>query len=302
MIWFGVTPEGERLRLPAPVSARMNRAEDAPADGFEGVFPMERSRRVFTALLGYGAGGALVFDGIVDEQRETCGTVAELFLAARSRAALLLDNEAVPQVYSAPSLPVLFARHAAPYGFSGFAGPGRAFPGELTVERGMSEWQVLEMFCTRFLKIRPRAESGVFDASGVRPAGGLLFSNRDGTAYSSVRRDRNYYALISELRVQADAAAFPAVFRDETAAALGIRRGRLLSADKNVEQTFAAARKKFVSFTVTCPGEVDARLFMQASVSDPVLGREEGLAVSEIDYALTPDGETTRFLLRRDGP
>lgn len=95
------------------------------------------------------------FDGIVDIQKESCADKMMLMLVARSRAALLLDNEAVPQTYGMPSLATIFARHVQPYGFTTFYGNVKAFNGELTITKGMSEWQAAAEFCTRFC-MKPR--------------------------------------------------------------------------------------------------------------------------------------------------
>src|SRR5699024_3417624 len=85
--------------------------------------------------------GRVLFAGIVDEQvlsEDGDGITVEL--SARSRAALLLDNEAQPQIYYMPSLKLLFERHAAPCGFTGYLGRDEVFGGAFTVEKGMSEW------------------------------------------------------------------------------------------------------------------------------------------------------------------
>ena len=38
MTYVGITPEGEQLMLPDPVSITIDSDEDAPADSFSGVF------------------------------------------------------------------------------------------------------------------------------------------------------------------------------------------------------------------------------------------------------------------------
>ena len=109
-----------------------------------------------------------------------------LRLTARSEAALLLDNEALPQTYINPSLKQLFDRHAAPYGFAGMAGNQGAFRGKLTVKKGMSEWQVFEEFCGYFLGTTPRVTYlGILDATGKPSEKQVFFSNQGGISYRS---------------------------------------------------------------------------------------------------------------------
>ncbi len=67
--------------------------------------------------------GEVVFFGPVDElQRRFSSEGCMLEIVARSMAALLLENEAIPQTYAYPSLPLLFERHGKPYGFTEWEG------------------------------------------------------------------------------------------------------------------------------------------------------------------------------------
>lgn len=300
MTYFGITPLGAQVALPQPVRVHLNRAEDAPADGFTGVFPVTKSTENLTGIRIYDLSGTLCFDGIVDEQRESCSAELTLSLTARSRAALLLDNEAIPQTYCMPSLATIFTRHVQPYGFAEFAGSPKMFTGEFTVTKGMSEWQAAADFCARFLNVRPRIEDGVFDASGGRPQGEIRFDNTGGVRYSAVTSENKYSALFSELLAQqGTSGAFSTVLQDDGAAALGIRRRRCLTVGQNPQNVLSAARCKAFDVKVTCPGEIPARILQDASVRDRILGEITALYVSEMDYTLNTDGEMTRFTLRR---
>jgi hypothetical protein len=299
MTYVGITPAGGSILLPQPVSMRLNQAEDAPADGFSGVFPLQKSSGALTGLHIYDSNQNLCFDGIVDEQKESSGSEIQLALAARSRAALLLDNEAVPQTYCMPSLSTIFTRHVKPYGFSGLIGNTRTFSGELTVTKGMSEWEVAQAFCTGFLRVTPRIADGVFDASGERPQGKLVFGT-GGLKYSSVAVQNKYCFLISELLMQpGGSGAYSSLIQDRDAAAFGVRHRRCLAAGTDADAFLRAAHRKAFAVTVTCPGEIPARLLMAASLQDKVLGAMDELYVSEIDYTLDSGGAFTRFTLRR---
>jgi hypothetical protein len=102
MTFVGIGPNGD-IKLPVPIRIRLDRDADAPADAFEGVFPCSAGFQPITNLKIFDSQGNVCFDGIVDEQENSL-TNKVLTLTARSRAALLLDNEAMPQTYASPSL------------------------------------------------------------------------------------------------------------------------------------------------------------------------------------------------------
>lgn len=299
MTYVGVTPQGVGLLLPPPVSARLVCGEDAPADGFTGVFPLKKSLGRLTGLKIYDRTRKLCFDGIVDEQKESVGGGWKLTLSARSRAALLLDNEAVPQTYCMPSLRTVFERHVKPYGFSGFLGDSRAFNGTYTVTKGMSEWQAAAGFCTLFLRVAPRIADDTFDASGAKPQGELLFDNAVGIGYTSVSVENLYCNALSEVLIKSGSAgAYSQAAQSAEAVSLGIRRRRCF-AQGDADGLIRAAEKKAYRVTADCPGEIAATLFTAARVRDPALGTVEKLYVSQTEYRLNADGESTRFTLRR---
>lgn len=299
MTYVGITPEGTSITLPPPVSAKLICGEDAPADGFTGVFPLLKSMGKLVGIKIYDKNRKLCFHGIVDEQKESCGGGRKLTLAARSRAALLLDNEAVPQTYCMPSLSTIYERHVKPYGFSECRGDGRAFNGTLTVTKGMSEWQAAAAFCSQFLKITPRAADSMFDASGCRPRGKLVFDNAGGIVYTFVCMDNRYCDYLSEVLVKSGTSGvYSLAVQSETAASLGIRRRRCLT-EGDADTLIHSAEKKAFRVTVDCPGEVPADLFMDAEVRDAALGAVEHLYVSQVEYSLGADGEKTSFVLRR---
>ena len=80
--------------------------------------------------------GAVFFRGLIDEQTILVdGDGAGIEVCSRSMAALLLDNEAIPQTYYVPSTRLIYQRHAQPYGFSEFSGKDKAFSTKLQIER-----------------------------------------------------------------------------------------------------------------------------------------------------------------------
>ena len=121
------TVSGKKVALLPPISVQINVHEDAPADDMTVIFPLiEQVPKIATIRVWNGE--KPIFSGIIDEQiMGVTKNGAMLKLIARSRAALLLDNEAMPQEYHYPSLTQLYERHVEPYGFCGFIGNGGTF-------------------------------------------------------------------------------------------------------------------------------------------------------------------------------
>lgn len=294
MIFYAAGPDGER-RLPAPLRVRLSASAEAPADALSAEFPLEGETGSLTKIRVLRDDGAVCFEGIVDEQTLTVDAGARRKLEARSRAALPLDNEAAAETILNPSLPLIYARYFAPHGFSGFLGDTRAFPGALTVTKGMSQWQAAARFCQTFLGAAPRVENGLFDATGAVPAGVLRLGAEIPVSAWSVRYD--YCRMLSELIAETEDGR-QSVMQDEQAAALGVVRRRYLLPGANGEALLKNARKKFFSVTVECPGAVEGKPGMRAEVELPQW-QGTGLTVAETEYRLEPEGETTRFVLRR---
>lgn len=309
MTYVGYTPTGDAIDLGAPILVTINRDEDAPADDFTGVFPFLSTMPPITVIRVL-RGDELCFYGIVDEQTaQITSNGSTLKLIARSRAALLLDNEALPQTYIHPSLQTVFARHAESYGFAGFVGNPGTFNGEMTVTKGMSEWQAIQSFCSYFLGVAPKVTiDGLLDASGEKPKTSLHFSNiGGGVPYLSIHVCSKYHALISEINVQSGSTGEYYVKNiGAKAVALGVMRKRYLTATKsgnayyNSKLMMKSARRKFEEIVVTCPGEFGAELGAQVTVADRQLGNFHGLSIAKIAYMLGSTGEFCRITLRNE--
>ena len=301
MTFEAYTAAGVRYDLKTPVSVRINRSEDAPADDFTGVFPYEKGWPQLLRLR-VAKNGVVIFSGLIDEQTVALEHGASVRrLTARSRAALLLDNEALPQTYYKPSLKTIFLRHAAPYGFTQYLGEQANQSWELAVAKGMSEWQVIQTFCERFLGVTPRVtREGVLDASGGTSAGALRFGGA-GIPYLSLSRKYRYHALLSEVFVQSrQGGAYAARAADQEAQRLGIVRRRYLGAGAatTAERMLIAARRAAEETTLVCPEGADFEPGMRAAVEDMELGTLSGMTMAKIVYTLDADGELCTVTLR----
>lgn len=313
MIYQGRTVKGELNDLGAPSSVRIHKEEDTPADDLVVSFPfnqvIEELDQISVLLE-----DQMVFDGIVDEQKVVYGASgAEIFLSARSRAAYLLDNEALPQVYFKPCLKTIFERHISGYGFSKFIGEQKTFSGEFTVKKGMSEWDVLESFCLLFLNTAPRiTKDNVVDATGkaLMKETAILQNSTEGIPYSEISMLNKHYSLISEVFVRAQKQGNYSVrVCDEESIKKGIRRKRYLDAVDDPrtpvsvgEKVIESGKKDCYSVTAVCPGAFDFEIGQRVLVRGAE-GIEEGpYVISKIKYTLDQAGEKSEITMHREEP
>lgn len=304
MKFEGITAQGAVCSLGTPLSVHISRDAGAPADELVGEFPWSVLPPLYR--LQVSDGERILFFGPVDVQQEKISPKgAFLRVEGRSLAALLLDNEAVPQTYYSPPFSTVFARHAAPYGFLRYRTPsGTEKIGEFTVTKGTSEWQVFESFCRRAWSASPVLQEGnELTVGGSEENGVLLFGDSvRGMTYLSLTRTRREYERISELLVRsAKDGRYTVSLTDEQALRDGIRRRRCLSASSAVsaKQVLANARQKSLEYTLVLPGWPDVQPGRNAELSDRLLGRVAGLRVWSVEYELDTGGMLCIVTLRR---
>ena len=304
MRFEGITPRGETIKLGEPVSARLDRAADAPADTLNLSFLGSGSEQI-TRLLVYD-GTRTVFDGLVDEAGSTADSGGFLrSFSVRSRAALLLDNEARPQKYAGVSFPMLFSRHAAPYGFTAYSAPDQMFLGEFCVQKGESEWTVLENFCRRFLHTRLTVRPDGSLYAGTDPSRSWRFGD-GGLSVISASVAYRFCDLLSEAWVQQkqNGAYTPAV-RGEAAQNLGIRRRRFFSfselAYRRAQDAVENSESGWMTVTLELSGWINALPGDSGTFSGAGYGTLEGLRVLRVVNTLDSGVQTSRVVLRREG-
>lgn len=304
MKFEGETPQGEKIKLGAPIFLRLDRDIQAPADELRATFPGRGSEKIvrLKALCGEDT----IFDGLVDEAESTAGSSGFLrSFVARSRAALLLDNEAKPQKYCRTSFPMLFSRHAAPYGFSSFSAPDQVFCGEFSVQKGESEWTVLDNFCRRFLNtgLTVRPDGSLY--AGKEPSRNWTFGE-GGTGVLSVSLKYRFCDLISEAWVQQKQnGCYYSSVQGETAIRMGIQRRRFFNfselAYRRAQKVIEDAQRRFMTVELEIPGRVDAAPGDGAIFAGSGYGILEGLRVSRTVYTVEEGVETTRIVLYQEG-
>ena len=287
---------GHLTILQKPVYADIVFSADAPAAGMRAVFTVEGNIPQL-----YGAevfdGETLLFCGLIDEQSEkTDRNGKTLEIRARSREALLLDNEAAPQIYFMPSMPLLMERHFSRYGFTRFVGESKAFNGRLTVAKGMSEWELLSEFCWKFLRTVPYITiDGTIDISGQDHSSSIYL----GRPLLSVTKKYRRSCLFSELHARTySAGGYEMPFFSSLAEKNKVQRIRYVNAVdstgktiEDVQNLLSDSESAFETYELSADGIVCC------CVGDTLRTMElaQPLHITEIHYIRNSTGEKTRI-------
>lgn len=131
-----------------PKSFEIRSSMDTPADSFTGIFPFFSSLSLGDTIEVTSPEKERLFFGTVEDLTTVIssdGVFTEIF--ARSPAAALIDNEALPKTYNCPSFEDIYKNHALPYGIKSFSGENLRWQGTFSVLKGDSHWDVIKRFC-----------------------------------------------------------------------------------------------------------------------------------------------------------
>ena len=233
---------GREKRMDETVSLSIISSWDAPADSLRAVFPVRGCIREYTDISVF-LGNELFFSGIVDEQNEETGEKGHfLEIRARSREAVLLDNEARPETLCLADGELIFERHFRELGFSGIKGGKLPCGGELVISKGMSEWDVLEEYCNKFTGTRPVIHNdGMIDVSGGNNSA-LIMLSPDKIEY--VKKCLRRSGVISEIFARTyNAGGYEMRLTGNLAERKKIRRRRFVNVFETKGRSVGAARE-----------------------------------------------------------
>lgn len=237
------TLDREEHRLKNPLEFSCVSSVDTPADSMKATFLLpsaqewtEQEIKQLRILADDN-----LFCGICDRQtvsldRNGC----RLTVWGRSDAAVLLDNEAIPQEYSRVSVEEMFERHLAPYGFQNKLGRTGSL-NNYRVAKGVSEWEAFSQFCQRAIKLRPYTEGKkVSFLLGGRNRHTVQKELPVVTVTRSIRRSE----VISQVLIRDELGRYSSRVVNEEAAGLEIQRSRCLIPSSQWAQPTADARLK----------------------------------------------------------
>lgn len=250
-----------------------------------------------------------VFSGRCDESRTVLGGEGLLLrLEARSRGALLLDNEAQPVTLWGANLSTIFRRHVAPYGFGLSGGTGGGTLAVFPVQKGMSEWEVFAGFCRRITGASPWVRGEMVMAEG--PAYGsprLVISNEgEGVPFTELERVLSPYRMLSKVVLRDEYKLYSSSVSNSAAVYYGVSRKRYVTPSTEFEdnpgldanQRIRCSMWEAEEWAVTIP------LLIEVAAGDGVEIRQKGfsktrLLVNRWQWQLGAQGGFTRLWARR---
>ena len=296
------TDIGGREESLVPSFVRLRRSIDSPAEGFTGRFPvpLPPNRLVRLRVL---RGNELIFEGGIDEQRLTYSVRGMLLqLDARSKGALLLDNEALPQALVQPTVHNIFDRLIAPHGFALIA-PPMGLP-EFVIRKGLTLWDAFSIFARRTLGRLPYVVGDMVIVSPTDPGEGTVMLGGREHPFSSLEHVISQHRPISRIFIRDSEGDYTTFVDNDDAARLQIRRERYLIPSGEfaaVPQWDSASRirrsmRESMSTVVELPGFVDLRIGRGVAVSTPQVSLPN-LMIDQLVFTLDENGGRTVLTL-----
>ena len=299
--------KGHELIMSTPLSAVIRMEEDVPADSLLAVFPYTECRELKTVTV-YNSAKA-VFVGVIDEEEHIVTSKgAFLRISARSLAALLLDNEAAPQIYEHPSAKLIYERYVKDCGITAADADDATYFGELNITKGTSRWSALRSFCNVCYSSSPRISAdGRLYMKGARSNGKAVFTDRgSGIVYTELRESMKRCEELSRVNVKLEnSGGYSYSVDDADAVDRGIRRERYMNAVltatpiKCADIMLKNGRNKAYSIKLKSPCRLLGILGSSAEVRSMQIGDRSGLYVSAVRFRLDSRGEYTEVELKR---
>ncbi len=297
MIFWGETGKKEKIFLGEPKEVLLKRDADAPADMLELIY-LEDKNENLEYIYAY-ENSEIVFAGIVDEQISSCNSNGmQTRIIARSLAALLLDNEAMPQTLLNPSLRVIAERYLKPLGFNCVIGERKSIMGAFRIPKGSSCWAVLEGYCRTFLGSTPYISPDGVVYAYTPSEEEVILKN-----VSELEIHRRPYKRIAKVMLQSESGAYDALFAN-AALKSGKVRYAAQSGGKQAADIIREGEEQSVLYRVKTAGFRNIPIHSRVTLLTPTGERHENLVIESMTYKLlpagnSPVGESQSFTLRK---
>lgn len=204
LTYFFTDKNGKRCEIKNVLTAEISADVDVPADELVMTVPYDEKFGNADILEAYD-GKSLVFVGQADE----------IVSIVRTDGAIVrLSARVLPEAFSImrqscyicdPAGKFIFERHLKPFGIVGYDGDEHPFMGTIKIEKGMTEWQVLEKFCNGRYGKSPRITGAGFALmcgtyGGAKP---IVFG-RNGVGYTSLREYIKPCKVISQIKLRTE--------------------------------------------------------------------------------------------------
>ena len=296
---------GKERSMPQLLSLQVDVDEGIPADALYALFPYTPTAELSEITL-YD-GDEPLFIGVVDEQEHICSSKGTyLKVNARSLAAHLLDNEALPCEYDHPTLSLMYERYAKPFGITLGTDCDEVFFGEQRVTKGTSCWKAMKNFCNACYLTAPRISSvGVLYPKGIEHSGVTVFGE-SGVRYTQLREVKKRCEEISAVHVKAsNGGTYSLPIKNASARERGVRRERYLNAVltespmKCADAMIKNGDAKSYAVYLRCEGCLLGTEGDRAVIDDAILSERNDLYISAVHYRMKGDGAYSNITLKR---
>lgn len=310
MTIVGKTEDG-LTELYGAVSIEINQEQGVPCDDLTVVFAYNDNFPILSRIYLLDdscedieeavLGREVLFSGIVDEQVLTADTDgAEIKVYARSFAALLTDNECIPQSYSNPTDDVIYHRHLAQFGLYTKPNNTSVRSGEMRIYKGESHYKAVERYCKQFYGGKPRIDcTGTCHFDGMESDECVVFDNCNGVPFDFVSVSEKNYSRISQVKVSLNGVNYDTCINDTDAEKRGVIRQRYLDISDGTGNSMSDAERmiksgKSGSFSVVlkCDAVLINKLGAKAEINIPQCESKKML-IKELHCKITGSGAET---------
>lgn len=220
-------------------------------------------------------GAQTVFRGQVDRQVSSFSAKGQvLTVEARSKGALLLDNEAVPCTMTNVNLSAVFSRFIAPYQFVLYnPSPGRTLS-LYTVHKGRSEWQALMGYTLRVYGRTPYVVGDQVMIDRPRSISPLRIGGA-GLPYHELSHTHAPYHMLSKVVLRDMDGYYRSAVANSSASYYRVQRKRyVIPASEFMDQPGLDANQRIrrsmlekESVRITLPGIVSATIGQEVAIT-----------------------------------
>lgn len=309
MLSFSYTlRDGTELPLRAVTEAVLDCSLEVPADSLRITAAYDGVVRAQAQALLVRDNGVLLFRGMLDRvvcTSSSSGTVTRLY--ARSAAGLLLDNEAEPLDYTNPSVALMERKHLQPFGIRAANTPRSVLRGHFHIDKGMSQWQVLERFCRVMYAARLRVSGdGTAYLNGL-PRGETVIFGEGGIPVYALEEQQNPCRLLSKIHLRVKPGErYRSALTNANPACAAFRRERYVdvtAANRSIDtaqQMIDNSNAASYRVVLRCGGCQAALLGRTAQVRSRALGTLKSLRVTGVRTQLNNKGTVSIITLEKE--
>ena len=294
--------DGEFFELPAPESFVINR-ETGAADDLSIVFSSCDIEKTGGSKIQLYVDDRIEFSGIIDELKTTeSSDGTKTLIYARSNAALLLDNEAMPVDYKNADGQLIASRHILPLGLD-YVCEDNGEIADISIYKGTSHWQVIKNFCSLCYANEPYVdEEGRVIMCRDNSAESLDFCNNGGIGYTNIQVNKKYYKLISDVFTKASTRSdYDIELINPVAFNLGLSRTRYvdgaISGNDYGDRLIDAGNEESLEVKVYVPQFLHCPIGGNCSATLEDGQKYDGLKCRKIKQSLSNNGFETAVVL-----